>query len=99
MVSFHLQKFKIRQINEIFLGVKPEYALSSAEVDVCGSAAEMHAAAAAVGLGSASAAAASAPLPTLMHMGYGAPHHRHMLASNHQDQSGMCSYLQHRTAW
>jgi len=79
-------------------GVKPEYALSSAEVDVCGSAAEMHAAAAAVGLGSASAAS-GAPLPTLMHMGYGAPHHRHMLASNHQDQSGMCSYLQHRTAW
>ena len=79
--------------------MKPEYGLSH-EVDVCGSAAEMHAAAAAVGLGSASAAAASAaPLPTLMHMGYGAPHHRHMLASNHQDQSGMCSYLQHRSAW
>ena len=59
----------------------------------------MHAAAAAVGLGSASAAsaaaAASAPLPTLMHMGYGAPHHRHMLTSNHQDQTGMW----HRSAW
>ena len=99
MVSFHLQKFEFPSNQRFFLGVKPEYALSSAEVDVCGSAAEMHAAAAAVGLGSASAAAASAPLPTLMHMGYGAPHHRHMLASNHQDQSGMCSYLQHRTAW
>ena len=77
-------------------GVKPEYALSPE--DVCGSAAEMHAAAAAVGLGSASAAsaaAAAAPLPTLMHMGYGAPHHRHMLTSNHQDQTGMW----HRSAW
>ena len=70
----------------------------SGEVDVS-SAAEMHAVAAAAGLGQASAASA-APLPTLMHMGYGAPHHRHaMLASNHQDQSGMCSYLQHRSAW
>ena len=77
-------------------GVKPEYALSPE--DVCGSAAEMHAAAAAVGLGSASAAsaaAAGAPLPTLMHMGYGAPHHRHMLTPNHQDQTGMW----HRSAW
>ena len=84
------------------LGVKPDYGLKSeylsGEVDVS-SAAEMHAVAAAAGLGQASAASA-APLPTLMHMGYGAPHHRHaMLASNHQDQSGMCSYLQHRSAW
>jgi hypothetical protein len=76
-------------------GVKPEYSLGG-EVDVCGSAAEMHAAAAAAaGLGTAS----GAQLPTLMHMGYGAPHHRHMLTSNHQDHSGMGSYLQHRTAW
>ena len=72
--------------------------MSAADVDVCGSAAEMHAAAAAAGLGTVSAASA-APLPTLMHMGYGAPHHRHMLTPNHQDQSGMCSYLQHRSAW
>ena len=83
-------------------GVKPEYALSSADVDVCGSAAEMHAVAAAAGLGSAASAASGAQLPTLMHMGYGAPHHRHMLASN-QDQCGMSSlgssYLQHRSAW
>ena len=86
----------------LILGVKPDYGLKSeylsGEVDVS-SAAEMHAVAAAAGLGQASAASA-APLPTLMHMGYGAPHHRHaMLASNHQDQSGMCSYLQHRSAW
>ena len=79
-------------------GVKPEYGLSAADVDVCGSAAEMHAVAAAASLGTASASA-GAPLPTLMHMGYGAPHHRHMLTSNHQDQCGMSSYLQHRSAW
>ena len=71
-------------------GLKHEYSISS-DVDVCG---DMHAAAAVVGLGPAST---SGPLPTLMHMGYGAPHHRHML-SNHQDQN-MCSYLQHRSAW
>ena len=89
-------------VNLIFLGVKPDYGLKSeyltGDVDVS-SAAEMHAVAAAAGLGQATAASA-APLPTLMHMGYGAPHHQHaMLASNHQEQSRMCSYLQHRSAW